>query len=54
MDSKILLYGVCFCGGYSENLIEFSLWNNKGILNCVIGMFFVNLYEENLFLFYVY
>ena len=54
VDSKILLHGVCLCGGYSENLIELSLWNNKGTLNRVTGTFSVNLYEENSFPFYAY
>ena len=54
MDSKILLHGVCLCGGNSENLIELSLWNNKGTLHCVTGTFSVNPYEENLFPFYAY
>ena len=54
VDSKILLHGVCLCGGNSENLIELSLWNNKGTLHRVTGTFSVNLSEENSFPFYAY
>ncbi|XP_022802352.1 BTB/POZ domain-containing protein 6-like [Stylophora pistillata] len=49
VDRKILLQGVCLCGGGKDNPVELSLWNNQSQLAHLSGKFSSNNFEDTNF-----